>query len=95
MVILHRLCRFRNSIFFRGRAVSPAPNPNLGAYTTASITLRVTGERKPPLHDKAAVLEEDITDQLWVFRIEGYIFLNISQISFMFSILIFPKIQGK
>jgi hypothetical protein len=30
----------------------------LGVYTPASITLQVIGVDKPPLHDKAAVLEE-------------------------------------
>jgi hypothetical protein len=29
-----------------------------GAYTPASIPLRVIGARKPPLHDKEVVLEE-------------------------------------
>jgi hypothetical protein len=31
-----------------------------GAYSPASIALRVTGAGKPPLHDKAVVLEEEI-----------------------------------
>jgi hypothetical protein len=31
-----------------------------GAYAPASITLRVTGARKPPLHGRAVVLEEVI-----------------------------------
>jgi hypothetical protein len=30
-----------------------------GAYTPASITFRVIGARRPPLHDKVVVLEED------------------------------------
>jgi hypothetical protein len=30
----------------------------LGAYDPASISLRVIGSHKPPLHDKAVVLEE-------------------------------------
>jgi hypothetical protein len=32
-----------------------------GAYALARIALWVTGARKPPLHDKAAVLEEEFT----------------------------------
>jgi hypothetical protein len=37
-----------------------------GAYNPASITLRVIGGRKPPFHDKAVVLEDEINhkDQL-------------------------------
>jgi hypothetical protein len=34
-----------------------APEP----FVPASIPLRVTGARKPPLHDKAVVLEEDVS----------------------------------
>jgi hypothetical protein len=30
-----------------------------GAFAPASIALRVTGAREPPLHDKAVDLEED------------------------------------
>jgi hypothetical protein len=30
-----------------------------GAYAAASIVLLATGARKPPLHDKAVVLEEE------------------------------------
>jgi hypothetical protein len=72
--LLHRLWRFRNSRFFRCGVVSPNPNPQTtgpettlrltwmalsGAYAPANIALRVIGARKPPLHDKAVVLEEN------------------------------------
>jgi hypothetical protein len=39
-----------------------------GAYAPASIALRVTGARKPPLHDKAVVLKEEISNYLQLLR---------------------------
>jgi hypothetical protein len=55
-VLLHRPWRFRNSRFFRDGVAMVAL---LGAYSPASIALPVVGMRRPPLHDKAVVLEED------------------------------------
>jgi hypothetical protein len=49
-----------------------------GAYAPASIALRVIGARKPPLHDKAVVLEEQLTDYLVNFPIQ-----KIAWISFL------------
>jgi hypothetical protein len=53
-----------------------------GAYAPASIAFRVIGARKPPLHDKAIVLEEDKTYHLtwinfftWILRL-----VSISQV---------------
>jgi hypothetical protein len=64
---LHKLWRSRNSRFLRSGVDSPTANPQHRepeitirlAPTLWPYTLRVTGARSLPLHDKAAVLEED------------------------------------
>jgi hypothetical protein len=44
-------------------------------YTLASLVHHVTGTCKPPLHDKAAVLEE-----AYIFHIHSFIYCNIPSI---------------
>jgi hypothetical protein len=50
-----------------------------GAYAPASIALRVTRARKPPLHNKAAVLEEVTIALLLIILLGAEFFLGFSK----------------
>jgi hypothetical protein len=66
-----------------------------GAYTSASIVLRVTRARRPPLHDKAVALVEDWPYYLWITSKEESRNLKAKPIHFVsVSPLTFEYILG-